>query len=108
MKNTNNISLFKVKHNFFQNPLFPSAVITWNKLDQNTCNSESLNIFKKIPKEVKLLTRLTLGLSHLCDNKFKHSFQDYLNPICSCGKDTETSAHFLLHCSSYSNERSTF
>ena len=57
---------------------------------------------------VKLLTRLRLGLSHLCEHKLKHSFQDILNPICSCGNDIETSAHFLLHCPHYSNERSTF
>ena len=31
------------------------------------------------PKRVKLLTRLRLGLSHLCEHKFKHSFQDSLN-----------------------------
>ena len=32
-RNTNNIPLFKVKHNFFQNFFFPSAVIEWNKMD---------------------------------------------------------------------------
>ena len=87
--------------------------------------SESLNNFKKIllnfmrpsgstafnchnPKEVKLLTRLRLGLSHLREHKFKHSFQDSLNLICSCGNDFETSAHFLLHYPNFSNETSTF
>ena len=60
------------------------------------------------PKEVKLLTRLKLDLSHLGEHKFKHSFQDSLNPFCCCGKDIETSAHFLLHCPNYSNERSSF
>ena len=39
---------------------------------------------------------------------FKHSFQDSFNPICSCGNDIETSADYLLHCPSCSNERSTF
>ena len=123
-RNSNNIPLFKVKHNFFQNSFFPSAVIEWNKLDLNIRNSESLNIFKKTllnfirpsgstvfnchnPKGVKLLTRLRLGLSHLREHKFKHSFQDSLNPICSCGNDTETSGHFLLHCPNFLNERST-
>ena len=59
-----------------------------------------------IPKE--LLTRLRLDLSHLREHKFKHSFQYSLNPIYSCGNDTETSAHCLLHCPNLSNERSTF
>ena len=57
---------------------------------------------------VQLLTRLTLGLSHLREHKLKHGFEDKLNPIFSCGNDIQTSAHFLLHCSHYSNERSTF
>ena len=49
-------------------------------------------------KGVKLLTRLRLGLTHRCEHKFKHSVQDSLNPICSCGNDIETSSHFLLQC----------
>ena len=46
-KNTNNIPIFKVKHNFFQTSFFPPSIIEWNKLDQNICNPEKLNIFKK-------------------------------------------------------------
>ena len=124
-RNTNNIPQFKVKHKFFQNYFFPSAVIEWNKLDQNICNSENLNIFKKKflkfihpsgnsvfrshnPKGVTLLTRLRLGLRDLREHKVKHGFLDSLNPICSCGQDIETSTHFLLYCSDYSNERLTF
>ena len=124
-RNTNNIPLFKVKHNFFRNSFFPSAVMEWNKLDLSIRNSESLNFFKKTllnfirpsgstvfnrhnPKGVNLLTWLRLGLSHLREHKFKYSFQDSLNPICSCGNDIETSAHYLLHCPNFSNERSTF
>ena len=30
---------------------------------------------------LQLLTRLRLGLSHLREHKFKHNFQDTLNPI---------------------------
>ena len=56
---------------------------------------------------VKLLTRLRLGLSHLGEKKFKHSFQDTLNPRCSCGKQFETTFHFLLACLNYSDERLT-
>ena len=60
------------------------------------------------PKRIKLLTRVRLGLSHLCEQKFKCSFQDSLNPICSCGNYTEKSAHFFLHCPNFSNEISAF
>ena len=59
-------------------------------------------------KGIKLLTRPRLGLSHLREHKFKHGFLDSLNPICTCGQNIETSTHFLLHCSNYSNERLTF
>ena len=91
----------------------------------NIRNSESLNILKKSllkfirPSEssvfncpnlrgVKLLTRLRLRLGLLREHKFKHGFQDTLNPLCSCDNDIEPSTHFLLHCPHYSNERSTF
>ena len=56
------------------------------------------------PKAVELVTRLTLGLSHPREHKFKHGFLDSLNPICNCGQGIETSTHFLLQCSNYSNE----
>ena len=59
-------------------------------------------------KGIKLLTRLTLGISHLWEYKFKYGFLDSLNSICCCGQDIETSTNFLLHCSNYSNERLTF
>ena len=55
----------------------------------------------------KLVTRLHLGLSHLRENKFKHSFQDTLNLLCNCGMDVKSSTHFLLQCPSYINERYT-
>ena len=124
-RNINNIPQFKVEHNFFRNSFFPSAVIEWNKLDLNIRNSESLNVFRNSllkfihpsgssvfnchnPRGVKLLNRLRLGLSQLREDKFKHGFQDSLNPFCSCGNDIKTLAHFLLHRPHYSNERSTF
>ena len=46
-------------------------------------------------------------MSHLCEHKFKHNFQDCLNPICSCGLDIESASHFLLHCPSFNDERYT-
>ena len=100
------------------------TIIEWNKLDHNTRNPSSFNIFKKSilkfirpsanslfnchnPKGIKFITRLRLGLSHLREHKFKHSFQDSLNPFCSCGLDIESTAHFLLHCPTYIIERRT-
>ena len=51
---------------------------------------------------------MRLGLSHLADHKFRHNFQDCLNPICSCGQEIETTSHFLLHCLNYRCARKTF
>ena len=124
-RNANNFFQFKVKHNFFQNSFFLSVVIEWNKVDQNIRNTENLFLIEKKllkfirpsgnnvsrchnPRGIKLLTRLRLGLSHLRKHKFEHGFIDSLNPICSYGQNIETSNHFLLQCSNYSNERLTF
>ena len=51
---------------------------------------------------------MRFGLSHLANHKFRHNFQDCLNPICSCGQEIETTSHFLLHCLNYRCARKTF
>ena len=56
---------------------------------------------------IKYITRLHLGLSHLREHKFKHSFQDTLNLFCSCDLDVETNMHFLLYCPLFSYQRCT-
>ena len=58
-------------------------------------------------KGIKLITRLRLDLSHLRKHKFRHNFQDTLNSIWSCGDDIETTIHYLLHFSNYSDEGRT-
>ena len=102
---------------------FPSTIIECNKLDWKIKNSESIDTFwKRIlsfirpspdstfschsPKGIKLLCWLRFGLSHHREHKFRHSFQDFLNPFCSCGKgELETSSHYLLHCSNFFEKR---
>ena len=51
---------------------------------------------------------MRLGLSHLANHKFRHNFQDWLNPICSCGQKIETTSHFLLQSLNYRCARKTF
>ena len=46
-------------------------------------------------------------MSHLREHKFKHNFQDCLNPICSCGLDIESTSHFLLCRPIFNDERYT-
>ena len=91
---------------------------------EQTRNSTSYNVFKnsilkfirpspnKIcqchnPKGIKFVTRSRHGLSHLQEHKFKHSFQDTLNPLCSCGHDIESASHYFLHCPLFHAKRST-
>ena len=50
---------------------------------------------------IKLLTRLRLGLSHLHEHKFRHCFQNTLNPLWESGKDIESTMHFFLHCTNF-------
>ena len=57
------------------------------------------------PYDLKLLTRLRLGLSHLRYHKFRHNFQDCINPLCACGLEIETTTHFLLHCPLFQSAR---
>ena len=57
------------------------------------------------PVGIKYLTRLRLGLSHLNEHKFRHSFQDCLNPLCSCSLEVETTNHYFLHCHYYNDIR---
>ena len=108
----NDISITKSRSNFLRNSFFPSTI---TELYHNIRNSDSLSVVKlSLLKFVRpiannvfdinnpygsiLLTRLRLGLSHLRYHKFRHNFQDCINPICVCGLEIETTTHFLLHC----------
>ena len=112
-RNVDCISLIKIKHNFFKNTFFPSAIIEWNKLDLAIRNAESLGIFKSnilkffrpTPrsffncynhKGIRLMTRLRLRLSRLREHKFNQNFQNCINLLCSCAMDIESTSHFFL------------
>ena len=58
-------------------------------------------------KEIRLITRLQLELSHLREHKFKYNFQNCLNQLCSCGLSIESTSHFLLHCPIFHDKRHT-
>ena len=119
----NQILFLNIKINFFKNSFFPAVIPEWNNLGIR--KSYSCHIFKNLilkfirhkPKRIsstqnfeglKLLTKMRLVLSHLADPKFKHNFQDCLNPIFSCGQVIETTSHFLFHCLNYRYARKTF
>ena len=52
--------------------------------------------------------QVQLGFSHLREHKFKHNFQDLINPVCNCVHDIDSASHVLLHCLLFVNERTTF
>ena len=58
-------------------------------------------------KEIKYLTRLRLCLSHLCQHKFKHNFQDTLNEFYSCRLNVDANTHFFPYCPLLTNQRRT-
>ena len=76
--------------------------IKTKQINTNIRSSESITIFKKrllnfirlLPNKVAnshnpqgLLKTLRLGISHLCNQRFKHNFLDTINLLCSCGSD---------------------
>ena len=123
-RNSENIPQLRKKGDFSKNSFFSLTIKEWNNMDPQIRKSKSISIFKSNilkfirpkpnnvyychnTKKIKLLTRLRLGLRYFCELKFKHSFQDCLNPLWLCGNEIETSIHYLLHCPTYTNERLT-
>ena len=113
---------FYCRTDCFKNSFFPSTLKDWLSLYVSIRNSESITIFKSRllsfirpsqsnvynifdPSGLKLFTRLRLGFSHLNEHKFRHNFQDCLNPLCLCSLEIENTSHYLLHCQYYSEHR---
>ena len=108
----NSIPTFNWRTDCFKYSFLPSTLNDW-------FNSESISIFKSRllsfirpiqtniynifdPKCLTFLTRLRLGLSHLNEHRFRHSFLDYLN---SCSLEIKDTSHYLLHCHHFSHHR---
>ena len=118
----NTFTSFYCRTEYFQNSFLPYVVKGWNKLDpvKRSCQPyESfrkalLNVVRpsenKISKihdrvEIKFLTRLRLGLRHLREHKFRHNFEETLNPLCSYSIEAETTLHFFLRCQFFNDIR---
>ena len=77
-------------------PILSLPILKKNLLKKNRpCANSSLGIHDSYG--IKLLKRLRLGLSHPRHHKFRHYFQNTLNPLSDCHNDTETTAHLFLH-----------
>ena len=97
----NRMPTFHCRTDCFKNSFFPSTLNEWYKLDETIRNSESISIFKSRllsfirPLEsnvynmfnrigLRFLARLRLGFNHLNEQRFRHNFQDCMNPLCFC------------------------
>ena len=124
-RNSGSIPFFFAKHGYFKNSFVRPAITEWNKLDCYIRNADSFKVFKKRllgfirpmpnsiynihnPLGVKYLTRLRIGFSHLKEHKFKHNFQDSIDPMCSCSSGTKTTIHFFLHCANFNIQNKPF
>ena len=52
-----------------------------------------------------MIAILWLELSHLNEHRFNHTFNNCLNPVCTCSLDFESTVYFFLHCNCYNNAR---
>ena len=106
----------------FANSFFPNSISEWNKLDIQITQIDSHSSFRKAiiksirpipnslfdacdPLGVQLLTRLRVGLSHLREHKFRHGFNDVVNPFCPCNNEIESVSHYYLRCHNNSIQR---
>ena len=121
-RNQYRIPNFFCRTESFNNSFFPSSINNWNAIAYETTQSESFSTFRKIllksikpipksiydacdPLGIQLLTRLRVGLSHLRDHKFRHGFNDIIDPLCPCNMELESVSHFYLECQYFINER---
>ena len=108
----------------FQNSFLLFTISERNKSDPDVRNVDTYSLFRKNllafirptensfysiydPVGMKLLNRLRQGFSHLREHKFKHSFADTVNPLCSCYLETESTKDYFLRCHNYVTFRTT-
>ena len=48
---------------------------------------------------------ISLDIVTLNEHKFRHNFQDCLNPLCLCSLEIQNTSHYLLRCQYYSEHR---
>ena len=122
LRNQHLIPQIFCRTNFFSDSFFPTTIKEFNKLDYHVSHQLSFQSFRRIlsksikpvpnslfdachPHGIKLLTRLRLGLSHLREQKFRHGFNDTIDPFCPCNMEIESISHFFLRCLNFTNLR---
>ena len=109
-QNSEDVVTYHCRTDNFEYSFFPWTILEWNKL-QLTLHKSSYKIFRNSllkmicpspnpvydihnPLGLRLLTRLRLGLSHLNEHKFNHSFKNCVNPLCTHSLEIESTSHF--------------
>ena len=111
--------------NAFKYSFFPYTIREWNKLDLQLSNEQSFKKFRNTLLKLgrptpdliygihhrvglKLLTRLSSGLSHLNEHRFEQNFKNCINTLRTCSLEVESTKHFCLHCHYYPALRISF
>ena len=119
IRSTHSVSTYYCTIHVFKYSFFHYTIWEWNKLDFQPRNAESFKKFRNTllklgwptpdvicevlhPLYLKLLTRSSLGLSHHNKHRFKHNFENCINPLCTCSLEVESAKQFFLRCHHYS------
>ena len=122
LRNQHLIPQIFCRTNVFSDSFFPTAIKEFNKFSNQVTHHLSFQSFRKLllksirpvpnslfdacdPLGIKLLTRLRVGLSHLREQKFRHGFNDTIDPLCPCNMEIESVSHFFLRCLNFNNIR---
>ena len=93
---SNKISSFKTRHNFFKDSFFPVVISEWNSLNINIRNSSSIDVFKKeLLKYIRPEPNSTYNVNDTKGLKLLKI------------TDIETTTHFPLHCPNHHCARKT-
>ena len=98
---TSNFSFFSFSFLFIFNNL---QLKFWYMVISDSKDTYYSIIWNKQLTNLKFLEHMNTILG---EHKFRHNFQYSLDPFCNCGRYIETTIHFFLYCSYYSNQRKT-
>ena len=119
-----NVNMPLTRTERYTNSFVPYTIKAWENLENKAESKPSaqsfkkcLNDFSRLPGHslfgicdkygIKLLTKIRVSFSDLRDHRFNHNFNGE-SPLCQCGIEDETSAHFFLRCPLYTAQRSHF
>ena len=88
------------------------SIFTFLNQTVNCLFSIFFNRFKSVGVTPYCLYRhsltLRLGLRQLNEHRFKHNFENCINPLCACSLEVDPTKHFFLNCHCYTLLRISF